>query len=86
MRRFLISVPVLLSIIFLPYWVYLPLLLVALVVVPLYWEGMILGFLMDVLYGSAIHPGISFNFTFALLSLMIILIMIPLRERIRIHA
>ena len=86
MKRLLISLPVLLVIIFLPYWVYLPLLLAGLVLIPLYWEGLILAFLIDVLYGSAAHPGISFNFTFALVSLIIILIMIPIRKRLRIHA
>ena len=40
------------SIIFLPFWIYLPLIFVAIILKEFYWESVVLGFVIDVLYGS----------------------------------
>ncbi|MDO8565524.1 MAG: hypothetical protein Q7R67_02815 [bacterium] len=76
--RILVTVLVFLSIIFLPYWFYVPALILAMGFFPLFWEGVLLGFLIDVLYGQGIYAGF--------LSLIGLLMLLPLRERIRTHS
>ena len=75
--RLLTTILVFLSIIFLPYYLYVPALILAMAALPLFWEGMLLGFLIDILYGSGIHAG--------LLALLGLALLLPLRERIRTH-
>ncbi len=69
-----------------PYWVYLPALGLSVLLLPLYWEAVFLGFLIDVFYGVRVHTGISLQYPCALLVLLLILVLIPVRERIRSHA
>ena len=78
---YLILIP---SIIFLPYWVYVPLLILAIVIWPFYWEALIFSLLIDFVYGRGITwwP-ISFSIT--LLALLLLVAMLPLRSRLRIN-
>ena len=71
----MITLILFLSIILLPWWFYLPMLLLAILLVPNYWPAILLGFLVDTLYGT--------GFWIALSSLLILLALIPIRERIR---
>ena len=75
--RFLTTILVFLSIILLPYYIYVPALVLAMAALPLFWEGVFLGFLIDILYGSGVHA--------SLLSLAGLVLLLPLRERIRTH-
>ena len=84
-QRPFISIAVLLAILFLPYWIYVPLLLIAIFITPLFWEGIILGFIIDVLYGREAHIGISWHFPTALAALLLVAAMIPLRRRLRMY-
>lgn len=81
-RRILASIMVLGAIIFLPYWIYLPLLLTAMALLPFYWEAIIFGFLIDVLYGPDMHRLFS---PAALSALVILVLLLPLRERLRLE-
>ena len=78
-KRIAASLFVLAAILFLPYWAYLPLLAVAMVLVPFYWEAIVFGFLIDVLYGSG---GTLFS-PAPLVTLLFLVILLPIRERIR---
>lgn len=73
------------SIILLPYWIYVPALVIAMAAFPLYWEGIVLGILIDVLYGAGIDSFSTFIFSAGFLSLLGLLMLLPLRERIRSH-
>ena len=75
----------LLAIIFLPYWVYLPLLLVAIVIFPVFWEGVLFGLLIDVLYGWGVTAWPSLISPVALSALLLVIILLPVRERLRFH-
>lgn len=75
----------LLAIIFLPYWVYLPLLLAAIVIFPIFWEGIIFGLLIDVLYGWGVTSWPSLISPAALVALVLVIILLPVRERLRFH-
>jgi hypothetical protein len=73
------------SIIILPYWVYVPVLFVAIVLIPFFWEGIVLGFLIDVLYGSGVEAFPSFVSPFALAALIGVIIMLPVRNYLRYY-
>lgn len=85
-RRLITNIIVLLCIVALPYWVYFPILIIALIVLPFYWEGILFAFLIDVLYGNNVHQELSFVFPLAIYTSVFVLILIPLRERIRLNA
>ncbi len=74
-RRILGSIIVLISILVLPYWVYIPVLFVAIIFFPLYWEGILFAFLIDILYGSEIKT--------ALYALIVLIVLLPIRENLR---
>jgi len=79
-RRIIGALILLLAILFLPYWVYIPLLFIATVLFPLYWEAVLFGFLIDVLYGQGHSWLLSPT---ALAALVILIVLLPLRERLR---
>ena len=75
--RTLANLFLILAIIFLPYWFYVPALIVAMAFFPFFWEGVLFGFLIDILYGEGFSAG--------MLSLAGLLMLLPLRERLRSH-
>ena len=71
------TVAILIAVLFLPYWVYVPAICAAVVLLPFYWEAIIFGFLVDTLYGTR-----GF-FPAALATALLVAMLIPLRERMR---
>lgn len=74
-RRTLGTIVVLISILILPYWVYLPVLFISIIFFPLYWEGILFAFLIDILYGGEIKT--------ALYALIVLIVLLPIRENLR---
>ncbi|MEK7227459.1 MAG: hypothetical protein AAB641_01030 [Patescibacteria group bacterium] len=83
--RPLATIFLIITIIFLPYWVYVPALIAAEALLPLYWEGILLGFLIDALYGGKISSVSSFFLSASFLSLAGLIFLIPIRARLRSH-
>ncbi len=79
-RRFIVSALIFLTILFLPYWVYLPLLFLGMVLSPFYWEALVFAFLIDILYGEGHSLFLS---PMALTTLFILAVLPLLRERLR---
>jgi hypothetical protein len=86
MKRVLITLSLLLSILVLPYWLYVPAIALTSIYIPYYIEAVILAFLIDVLYGGSTHTTITFAFPFAIGFSLLLIILVPLRSRLRIHA
>lgn len=78
-QRVLTSVALFLAILFLPYWIYVPLAVLATLLIPFYWEAVALGFIIDVLYGS----DTGLRAPTALIAVALVAVSLPLRERIR---
>ena len=76
-RRVIGSIFVLLSILVLPYWIYLPVLFIAMALISFFWEGILFAFLIDAIYGNGI--------TTAVVALIILIILLPLRDRLRMY-
>lgn len=83
MSRVLSTIFIIFSILVLPYWLYMPILGAAIIFFPFYWEGIILAFIVDVLYGTSSHQGISMAFPQAIGALVLVTILLPLKERLR---
>lgn len=81
--RYIAVVILFITILFLPYWVYVPLLLGAIIVFPFFWEAILLGFLIDALYGRELSLLTPF-FSTAFWCIVALAVMLPVRTRLRI--
>ncbi|MEK7135078.1 MAG: hypothetical protein AAB780_00025 [Patescibacteria group bacterium] len=75
----------LLAIIFLPYWLYLPLLGAAMIAFPFFWEAILLALLVDVLYGGGVGGVAQLLSPMAFVATLLLIVLLPLRERIRVN-
>ena len=82
-RRILCSVVILISILFLPYWVYIPVLFVGIILFPFFWEGIFLVFLIDVIHGNGMKIFPSLISPLALSVLVMLVALLYIRERLR---
>ena len=85
-RRLIVTLVLFLAIIAFPYWIYLPALGLAIFFLRFYWEGIILAFIVDVLYGHSPYMGLSFSFPLAIYVSIFVLILLPIHEQIRFDA
>lgn len=67
-----------------PYFVYLPAILFGIIFFPLYLEAIILGLFIDVIYGRP--DAVLLGFPFGILSAILVLFAVPLREYLRFNA
>lgn len=84
MSRLLTSLALLIIVGTMPFWIYIPAIVIAVIFFPFYFEAVVLGFLVDVLYGQHISQGLSFVFPFALFLSIFIVVILPVRERLRL--
>ena len=84
-RRTLAILIIFFSILFLPYWVYIPVLFIGIVLFTFFWEGIILALLIDVIHGDGVLNLESIIFSFAFYSLVLLIILLPIRDRMRSH-
>ncbi|MBX4189300.1 hypothetical protein KW785_01735 [Candidatus Parcubacteria bacterium] len=68
-----------------PYWMYFPAIILCIILFPLYGEGIILGLLIDVLYGRP-HLGLVLDFPFGMIAGVCVLLAAPIREHLRFNA
>lgn len=74
---------ILVAILFLPYWVYVPLLFVGIVFYPFFWEAVLFALLVEELYGNSVGFFASLISPLALASVLFIIIILPFRENLR---
>lgn len=85
--RNIVTIILCLFILSFPYWVYVPLLVVGIVIFPFYFEAILLAFIIDVLYGTRAYIGFSFVFPFASIVALLVVMVLPVRRYFRIdHA
>lgn len=85
-RRVIFNIIALILVLVAPYWLYLPVLALGLIFLPVYWEGVVLGFIIDVLYSENAHAGLTLFFPFALMASVAILLLWPLKKQLRFNA
>lgn len=78
-KRLILDITAFICILFLPYWVYLPVLLVNTILFPFYWEGIMFGVLIDAIFGPARFSIYSVGLAMLLLNV----ILLPIRSRLR---
>lgn len=74
-RRIIGLVLVLFSILVLPYWIYILVLFLAIILFPFFWEGIFLAFLIDLLYGGGISTALG--------AFVLLITLLPIRENLR---
>lgn len=84
--RHLFTISVLFSVIFLPYWIYLPLIVIGAVMVPFYWEVIFLSLLADSLYGELGFAPHTLIQSFSFWTLLLLVSLVPLKKIIRNYA
>lgn len=85
-NRTLTTLTLLISILVLPYWIYIPALFLAIIIFPFFWESILLVLLIDTLYGEGVNifpPSISL---LAVATLFVLIVLMPVRERLRPYA
>ena len=83
--RYLSLIIIFLTVVFLPYWIYIPLLLSAMIFFPFFWEGIIFAFLIEALYGRGVVSFAELLSPAALVAMLILIALLPVRERLRIN-
>jgi hypothetical protein len=81
--RYIAYVAVLLSIVFLPYWIYVPILFFNIIAFRLFWEGIVFGFLIDALYTGVTLSLSNFPYLFGFWALVFVVMMMPIHHRVR---
>ena len=86
MIRILFSLMTLLGVVMLPYWIYLPLLLIGVIIFPFFWEGILLGLLADALFGPGFSSQRTVLLSVGFYALTLNIVLLPVREKLRHHA
>lgn len=82
-RRVLGSVIILASILVLPYWVYIPVLFIGIILFPFFWEGILLAFLIEVIHSSGNGVLSLLVSPLTLSALIVLIILLPIRKSLR---
>ena len=82
MFRVITFILLVLGAILLPYWIYVPALALSIIYFRFFWEGVVVGFIIDLLYG---YGGGFGQYLFALSSLALLLAMLPIRDKLRLN-
>lgn len=85
-NRYIYSILIFITLLAFPWWVYIPVIIIGTFIFPYFIEGIIFSFIIDSVY----HPiplNLSIlNFPLALMVTLIIIVLLPLREHVRIYA
>ncbi|MDO8728713.1 MAG: hypothetical protein Q7K26_02330 [bacterium] len=74
---------ILISLLVLPYWIYIPVLFIGIILFPYFWEGILAVFLIDIIHSNATEM-FSLLISPLILSVLItLIIMVPVRESLR---
>ncbi|MEK7194569.1 MAG: hypothetical protein AAB660_02690 [Patescibacteria group bacterium] len=84
--RILFTLIVFLALIVTPYWIYFPLILIGIVLFPFYLEAILLGLIVDLVYGGGANSNALFGFPFGIVVAILIFFTAPLREYLRFNA
>jgi hypothetical protein len=83
--RFLGLGVILLAILVLPYWVYLPMIFAGMIFFPMFWEGLIFVFLVEILHGSHVVWYSLLVSPLPFSALIVLIVILLLRNTLRIY-
>lgn len=82
-RRTVGTMIVFVSILTLPYWIYIPVLFIAIALLPFFWEGILFAFLIDTIYGSGGGNIFQLISPLTISILITLVVLVPFRESLR---
>ncbi|MDB5194158.1 MAG: hypothetical protein JWN50_172 [Parcubacteria group bacterium] len=85
-ERILFDIFLFFLVLYAPYWIYLPALILGIILFPLFWESVLFSLFIDYFYGPHTHSGSIFAFPFAIVASLFTLALIPIKESLRLHA
>ncbi len=85
LERIAASAIILGLIILAPYWIYLPALLLAVVIIPFFWEGIILGLFIDLMYGAPVSSSLLPFSPVAITAGLLVLFLPALKKHLRLN-
>jgi hypothetical protein len=74
-----------LLVLIMPWWIYLPALALAVLLLPFFWEGLVLAFIVDVLYGTRLSENFFLMFPIALGTTLLLVIVPFIQKRFRFY-
>jgi len=83
-ERVLYTILLIFLILYTPYWLYLPAILLGMMLFPLYWESIALCAFIDYYYGARDFAGTPLAFPFAIAAALLLLALVELKERMRL--
>lgn len=75
-ERIIADIVLLVAVLFLPYWIYVPLIGAAMILFPLFWEAIACAFIVEALYGTG-------SLKLPLLAALLLAALLPVREQLR---
>lgn len=84
--RIFSCVAALVLVIFAPWWLYVPAIVLCIVFFDFFVEGIVLAFLVDLLYGMRLFHGFLFGFPFTVAAIALVGASIFVREKLRLNA
>ena len=82
-RRIIGSIIILVSILILPYWIYIPVLFIGIILIPFFWESILIVFLINIIHSNKIEVISLLVSPLALFVLFILIITLLVRESLR---
>jgi hypothetical protein len=82
-RHIFASLIIFLSILFFPYWIYIPILFVAIIIVPFFWEGVLFVLMIETISLGKVEMFTSLISPLTISALLVLIILLPIRERLR---
>lgn len=83
--RIALAIILLLSVFFLPFWTSILLLLAAMAYLPVFWEGVVIFFVSDLLFGAEREALFNIVFLSALIALTLLMLMETIKKKLRFY-
>jgi hypothetical protein len=84
-ERILYNILLFFLILYAPYWIYLAVIFLGIIIFPLFWESVLFSIFIDFFYGPGTHSGTMFGFPFGIASALLVIALLPFKERFRFH-
>lgn len=84
-RHILGSIIVFFSMLFSPYWIYIPVLFVTIIVIPFFWEGILFALMIETISAGEVEMFTSLTSPLTISAFIMLIVLLPIREKLRFH-
>jgi hypothetical protein len=69
----------------LPYWIYIPVLFIFIILVPFFWEGILFAILINIIYAKNMGMLALVLSPLTVIALIVIIVLLPIRDKLRLY-